>query len=74
MEHKHYLKEEKLHAAFRLFDQNNDGFISAKELKDVLGQDDYYKDKTQDFWDNLIKEADTDGNGFIDYEEFLAMM
>ena len=30
LEQRHYLKEEKLKAAFRLFDRNNDGFISAE--------------------------------------------
>ena len=28
--------------AFSLFDTNKNGFISAKELKEVLGQDEYY--------------------------------
>ncbi len=32
-----YLKEEKLYAAFKLFDKNEDGLISAEELQDVLG-------------------------------------
>ena len=26
------------------------------------------------FWDNLIKEADKNGDGEIDYDEFIAMM
>jgi calcium-dependent protein kinase len=32
-----YLKEEKLYQAFKMFDKNNDGFISAEEIKAVLG-------------------------------------
>lgn len=32
-----YLKEEKLFQAFKMFDKNNDGFISAEEVKAVLG-------------------------------------
>jgi calcium-dependent protein kinase len=32
-----YLKEEKLYQAFKMFDKNNDGFISADEIKGVLG-------------------------------------
>ena len=32
-----YLKEEKLYQAFKMFDKNNDGFISADEIKAVLG-------------------------------------
>ena len=37
MEKSVYLKEEKLYAAFKLFDTNDDGNISIKELKSVLG-------------------------------------
>lgn len=32
-----YLKEEKLYQAFKMFDKNGDGFISAEEIKAVLG-------------------------------------
>lgn len=32
-----YLKEEKLYQAFKMFDKNNDGFISPEEVKNVLG-------------------------------------
>ena len=54
-------------AAFRLFDIKNDGFITAKELKEVLGQDDYYKNKDLNFWDDLIAEADLNNDGLIDF-------
>ena len=37
MEKNVYLKEEKLYAAFKLFDKNNDGVITADELEEVLG-------------------------------------
>ena len=37
MEKSLYLKEEKLYAAFKLFDTNDDGNISTEELKEVLG-------------------------------------
>jgi len=33
MEKNIYLREEKLYAAFKLFDKNDDGVISAQELK-----------------------------------------
>ena len=32
-----YLQEEKIYQAFKLFDKNGDGFITADEIKDVLG-------------------------------------
>lgn len=37
MERNLYLKEEKLYAAFKLFDKDGNGTISAAELKEVLG-------------------------------------
>ena len=37
MEKSLYLREEKLYAAFKLFDTNDDGNISTEELKEVLG-------------------------------------
>lgn len=37
MERNVYLKEEKLWAAFKMFDKDGNGKISAQELKDILG-------------------------------------
>ena len=37
MEKNTYLTEEKMYAAFKLFDKEADGMITAQELKDVLG-------------------------------------
>lgn len=37
MEKRTYLQEEKLYSAFKLFDKEEDGLITAQELKDVLG-------------------------------------
>ena len=50
MEKQTFLKEEKLFSAFKLFDKDNDGEITADELKDVLGSDESYKDKPDEFW------------------------
>jgi len=37
MEKKTYLREEKVYAAFKLFDKEDDGMITYSELRDVLG-------------------------------------
>ena len=68
---KKLLTEEKLKAAFALFDRNGDGDIEAKELKEVIGDDNNNEDN---IWDQMIKEVDLDGNGVIDFEEFKEMM
>eukprot|EP01017_Pseudomicrothorax_dubius_P032473 TRINITY_DN4259_c0_g1_i1.p2 TRINITY_DN4259_c0_g1~~TRINITY_DN4259_c0_g1_i1.p2 ORF type:complete len:211 (-),score=44.33 TRINITY_DN4259_c0_g1_i1:113-745(-) len=69
-----YMKEEKLSAAFRLFDKNGDGKITPEELKSVLGRDEVFKGVDQGYWEQLIREADLDGDGSIDYREFISMM
>lgn len=66
-----YLSEQQvkdLRTAFDLFDKNKDGHISAEELGNVLramGQ----TPTDQDIKD-IIREADTDKNGSIEFEEF----
>jgi len=73
MEKSVYLKEEKLWACFKMFDKDGSGKISAEELKEALGTDETYKhDMT--YWEQMIKEADLNGDGEIDYNEFIKMM
>lgn len=63
---------EEVKEAFAMFDKNGDGTITTKALVTVmrsLGQN-----PTEDEIDDLINEVDTDGNGVIDFIEFLEMM
>lgn len=63
---------EELRQAFRIFDKNKDGYIEAKELRRVtttLGQV-----LTTDEIDTFMREADLDGDGKLDYNEFVRMM
>ena len=59
-----------LRKVFRLLDNNNDGRISKLELqkgfKDIIGEVLGELEIT-----NIMKNIDCDGNGYIEYEEFL---
>ncbi|KAH3859227.1 calmodulin-A-like isoform X2 [Dreissena polymorpha] len=61
-----------LKEAFSLFDKDGDGDISTKELGTVmrsLGQN-----PSDQELEDMIREVDTDGNGSIEFDEFLQMM
>lgn len=64
--------EMQLRAAFKVFDKNKDGFISARELRDIMMN--LGEKMTDDEVEDMIAEADIDGDGQIDYEEFIAMV
>ncbi|XP_042433431.1 calmodulin-1-like [Zingiber officinale] len=64
--------EEELKEAFKVFDKDQNGFISATELRNVminLGEK-----LTDEEVEKMIKEADLDGDGQVNYEEFVRMM
>ena len=56
--------------------------MSCKKFQEVIyaqsltffQENDTYKNMPPSFWDNLIKEADKNGDGEIDYDEFISMM
>ena len=59
-------------AAFELFDRYRDGAINNKELGTImrnLGQN-----PSEEELSEMIKEIDLDGNGVIDFNEFLYLM
>ncbi len=58
--------------AFKIFDQDGDGFITALELGRVLKN---MGEELKDYeLDEMIQEADKDGDGRLNYEEFLNIM
>mgnify|MGYP000709292375 CR=1 FL=1 len=64
--------EEELIEAFKVFDRDGNGLISAAELRHVMTN--LGEKLTDDEVDEMIKEADIDGDGHINYEEFVRMM
>ncbi|KAK1297374.1 Calmodulin-2 [Acorus calamus] len=63
--------EEELKEAFKVFDRDQNGYISAAELRNVminLGEK-----LTDEEVDQMIREADMDGDGQVNYEEFVRM-
>ncbi|CAG8831828.1 11091_t:CDS:2, partial [Gigaspora margarita] len=58
--------EEELKEAFKVFDKDNNGLISAAELKQVMNS--IGEKLTDEEIDEMIHEADVDGDGQINYE------
>ena len=65
-------REEELREAFRLFDNDGNGFISASELKHVMTT--FGERLSEEEVDEMIREADLNGDGRVDYGEFVKMM
>ncbi|KAH0828681.1 hypothetical protein J3R83DRAFT_3050 [Lanmaoa asiatica] len=83
--------EEEIKEAFKVFDKDGNGFISAAELRHVmtnLGEDvsklgrssarvqrEFAGEKlTETEVEEMIREADVDGDGQINYEEFVKLL
>lgn len=72
-----YIKEDVCWNAFRNFDRNGDGKISPDELKLVLGDTEVQSKSDKDVSQVLkaiMAGVDNNGDGLIDFEEFMAMM
>lgn len=51
---------------YRVFDKNNDGLISSNELRHVMTS--LGERLSEEEVDDMIKEADMDGDGQVNYE------
>ncbi|EAK88852.1 calcium/calmodulin dependent protein kinase with a kinas domain and 4 calmodulin-like EF hands [Cryptosporidium parvum Iowa II] len=78
LDSKQYSKEQVCWAAFKVFDQDGNGKITANELLNVFSYNSEQgsagiNDKALSDVKNMIKEVDVDGDGEIDFQEFLEM-
>lgn len=64
--------EEEIREAFKVFDRDNNGFISAAELRHVMTS--IGEKLTDDEVDEMIREADQDGDGRIDCLSALSLL
>ena len=62
------LEEKNLSIAFERFDVDGDGKLSKEEIKKILYGSDL------EYVDELIKEVDTNKDGYINYQEFKELM
>ncbi|KAG8379521.1 hypothetical protein BUALT_Bualt07G0097700 [Buddleja alternifolia] len=64
--------EEELKEAFKVFDKDQNGLISVAELRNVMTN--IGEKLTDEDVNEMIREADVDGDGQVNYEEFVRMM
>nr|GME04290.1 calcium-dependent protein kinase 2-like [Ipomoea batatas] len=64
-------REEHLYTAFQYFDKDNSGYITIEELEQALRE--FGMNDEKDIKE-IISEVDTDHDGRINYDEFVAMM
>merc|ERR1711997_111608 len=64
--------EDEVREAFQVFDGDGNGFINRQELACVMGN--LGETLTQEEIQGMIDQADIDGDGCINYEEFYLMM
>ena len=62
MNQKNMVNQDKLQAAFRMFDKDGSGTITPDEIREVLGFDSTISSKALD---DIIKEVDENGDGVI---------
>jgi len=66
------MTREEVKQAFRVFDKDGSGYVSSSELKLVMQR--LGVDFSDDELEEMVLEADIDGDGQVCFEEFYAMM
>lgn len=68
------MNEGYLRQAFNMFDKDNSGKIDQEEVVALLSGDQISNIIAPDAVEKAIAEIDVDGDGEIDFEEFILMM
>lgn len=75
LDRKIYLQEDAIRGAFAVFDRDGDGQITPEELQLVLQSEDVAAAGINpEAIQRLLQDADENGDGVIDFEEFMTMM
>lgn len=64
--------EQEMLEAFRVFDKDSNGYISSEELRHVMTN--LGEKLTDQEVAEMIREADTNGDGMVDYNEFIKLL
>ena len=72
LETKHIDSEEDMKDAFRVFDKDGNGYLSIAELKHIMTNMGEFL--TDEEVEEMIREANVDGDFFINYEEFVKLI
>jgi len=78
MDKKKFIQEDVCWRAFKTFDVDGSGLLDKQELMRILGldsiTDEFQVQVTEQEVDAIMKEVDVNGDGKIDFDEFLLMM
>uniref|UniRef100_A0A7S2HL28 Calcium-dependent protein kinase 1 n=1 Tax=Zooxanthella nutricula TaxID=1333877 RepID=A0A7S2HL28_9DINO len=69
-----YLSEKACWTAFKVFDLDGDGKISVEELRTLLEDESHTESMGAERAAELLRDVDRNGDGQIDFQEFMAMM
>ena len=69
-----FMREDYLRTAFNMFDKDNSGKIDNEEVIALLQGEDLGTYVSKDAIGNAMKEIDANGDGEIDFDEFMEMM
>ncbi|EGR27507.1 protein kinase domain protein [Ichthyophthirius multifiliis] len=70
MQEEKLLSKNKIEKAFKIFDQDGNGFIEKSELQMIMGG----TDLDEQTWQEILKESDTNNDGKISQQEFIELL